>query len=96
MENKLSPELTRRIDLHKFEKLMRKGIPYTYYDSPDLKTFKYKLFHVTLENYLYYAYNINLEEMSTNDVDNFIQYLDETFGELTKHYYNNFKKQGRV
>jgi len=96
MENNLPPVFTRRIDLHKFEKMMRKGISYTYYDSQDFKTFKYKLFHVTLENYLFYGYNINLEEVSTKDIDSFIQYLDDKFGELTKHYYNNFKKKGKL
>ncbi|MGA1611964.1 MAG: SAF domain-containing protein [Ilumatobacteraceae bacterium] len=46
---------------------MKKGIPYTFYDSSSLEDFKYKLLHVTLENYLFYGYNIDLEKIPTED-----------------------------
>ena len=42
-EHKLSPFFKRRIDHHKFEKMMRKGISYMYYESKNLEQFKYKL-----------------------------------------------------
>jgi uncharacterized protein (DUF2164 family) len=95
MKHNLPQIFTRRIDLHKFEKQMKKGIPYTFYDSSDFEDFKYKLLHVTLENYLFYGYNIELEKLPTEDVDIFIDYLSEQFGDLIKLYYNNFRKKGR-
>jgi hypothetical protein len=95
MEHNLSHIFTRRIDFHKFEKLMKKGISYTFYDSSSLEDFKYKLLHITLENYLFYGYNIDLEKIPTEDVDVYINYLSEVFGGLIQFYYNNFKKQGK-
>jgi hypothetical protein len=95
MGSNLPQIFTRRIDLHKFEILMKKGIPYTFYDSSDFEDFKYKLLHVTLENYFFYGYDLDLEKLPTEDVDIFIDYLSDQFGGLIKVYYNNFRKTGR-
>jgi len=90
-ENKLSPFLMRRIDLHKFEKMLKKGVPYIFYESQNLEEFKYKLIKATLENYIYYKYQENIEEMDNNQVDNFIEELIQIFDQFLKHLYTNFK-----
>ena len=59
-EHKLSPFFKRRIDHHKFEKMMRKGIIYMYHESSSLEEFKFKLVKATLENYIHYKYNIDI------------------------------------
>jgi hypothetical protein len=90
-ENKLSPFLMRRIDLHKFEKILKTGVPYIFYESQNLEEFKYKLIKATLENYIYYKYQENIEEMDNNQVDNFIEELIQIFDQFLKHLYTNFK-----
>jgi hypothetical protein len=95
-EHKLSPFFKRRIDHHKFEKLMRKGIIYMYL-SKNIEQFKYKLVKVTLENYIYYKYNIDIEELPQDDVDNFIDYMIETYDSLLEmYYYNERKSRGNI
>jgi len=97
-EHKLSPFFKRRIDHHKFEKMMRKGISYMYYESKNLEQFKYKLVKVTLENYIYYKYNIDIfDELPQDDVDNFIDYMVDTYEPVLKmYYYNERKNSGNI
>jgi hypothetical protein len=97
-EHKLSPFFKRRIDHHKFEKMMRKGISYMYYESKNLEQFKYKLVKVTLENYIYYKYNIDIfDELPQDDVYNFIDYMVDTYDPLLKmYYYNERKNRGDI
>lgn len=93
-ENKKLPSFfTRRIDHHKFEKMMRKGIPYIFYDSNSLEEFKYKLVEATLENYIHYKYDINIDELPQEDKDTFIQYMIETYDPVLTAYYRNFYKR---
>ena len=69
---------------------MRKGISYMYYESKNLEQFKYKLVKATLENYIYYKYNIDIfDELPQDDVYNFIDYMIETYEPVLKMYYYN-------
>ena len=96
-EHKLSPFFKRRIDHHKFEKMMRKGIIYMYQESNSLEEFKFKLVKATLENYIYYKYNIDIEDLPHNDVDNFIDYMVDTYEPVLKaYYYNQRKNSGNI
>ena len=96
-DHKLSPFFKRRIDHHKFEKMMRTGISYMYFESKNIEQFKYKLVKVTLENYIYYKYNIDIEELPQDDVDNFIDYMVDTYEPLLKtYYYNERKNRGGI
>ena len=93
----LSPFFKRRIDHHKFEKMMRKGIGYIYFESKSLEEFKYKLVKATLENYIHYKYNIDIEDQPQDDVDNFIDYMIKTYDSLLKgYYYNEIKSRGGI
>ena len=91
-EHKISPFFKRRLDHHKFEKMMRSGISYMYFESKNLEQFKYKLVKATLENYIHYKYNLDIENLPKNDVDNFIDYMIETYDALLKMYYYNERK----
>jgi len=96
-EHKLSPFFKRRIDHHKFEKMMRKGIIYMYHESSSLEEFKFKLVKATLENYIHYKYNIDIEELPHDDVDNFIDYMVDTYEPVLKmYYYNERKNNGNI
>ena len=92
-ERKLPSFFTRRVDHHKFEKMMRKGIPYIFHDSNSLQEFKYKLVEATLENYIYYKYDINIDELPQEDKDTFIQYMVETYDPVLTAYYRNYYKK---
>lgn len=91
-EHKISPFFKRRLDHHKFEKMMRSGISYMYFESKNLEQFKYKLVKATLENYIHYKYNLDIENLPKNDVDNFIDYMIEIYDALLKMYYYNERK----
>jgi hypothetical protein len=91
-EHKISPFFKRRLDHHKFEKMMRSGISYMYFESKNLEQFKYKLVKATLENYIHYKYNLDMENLPKDDVDNFINYMIETYDALLKMYYYNERK----
>lgn len=93
-ENKKLPHFfTRRVDHHKFEKMMRKGIPYMYYDSNSLEEFKYKLVEATLQNYIFYKYNIEIEkELPKEDIDEFVKHMISVYNPVLVMYYRNMKK----
>ena len=96
-EHKISPFFKRRIDHHKFEKMMRKGVGYIYFESKSLEEFKYKLVKATLENYIHYKYNIEIEDQPQDDVDNFIDYMIKTYDSLLKgYYYDERKSRGGI
>ena len=90
---KLPSFFTRRVDHHKFEKMMRKGIPYIFHDSSSLQEFKYKLVEATLENYIHYKYDINIDELPQEDKDTFIQYMIDTYDPVLTAYYRNYYKR---
>jgi hypothetical protein len=92
-DKKLPSFFTRRIDHHKFEKMMRKGIPYIFHDSNSLQEFKYKLVEATLENYIHYKYDINIDELPQEDKDTFIQYMIEVYDPVLTAYYRNYYKK---
>jgi hypothetical protein len=92
-DKKLPSFFTRRIDHHKFEKMMRKGISYIFHDSNSLQEFKYKLVEATLENYIHYKYDINIDELPQEDKDTFIQYMIEVYDPLLTAYYRNYYKK---
>ena len=91
----ISPFFKRRIDHHKFEKMMRQGIPYVYYDSSNVEEFKFKLVTATLENYLHYKYNIELTDVPSDDVVSFVEYMVDTYDPLLAQYYRNMRREGR-
>ena len=91
-EHKILPFFKRRLDHHKFEKMMKLGISYMYFESKNLEQFKYKLVKATLENYIHYKYNADIENLPKDDVDNFINYMIETYDALLKMYYYNERK----
>jgi hypothetical protein len=95
-EHNIPPFFKRRIDHHKFEKMMRTGIPYVYYDSSNVEEFKFKLVTATLENYLHYKYNIDLETVPSEDVVSFVEYMVDTYDPLLAQYYYNMRRDGRV
>ena len=92
--NKLPYFFTRRVDHHKFEKMMRKGIPYMYYDSNSLEEFKYKLVEATLQNYIFYKYNIEIEkELPKEDIDKFVKHMISVYDPVLVMYYRNMKRK---
>jgi hypothetical protein len=91
----IPPFFRRRIDHHKFEKMMRQGIPYVYYDSSNVEEFKFKLVTATLENYLHYKYNIELTDVPSEDVVSFVEYMVDTYDPLLVQYYRNMRREGR-
>jgi hypothetical protein len=95
-DHNIPPFFKRRIDHHKFEKMMRTGIPYVYYDSNNIDEFKFKLVTATLENYLHYKYNIDLETVPSEDVVSFVEYMVDTYDPLLAQYYYNMRREGRV
>jgi hypothetical protein len=76
--------------------MMRTGIPYVYYDSSNVEEFKFKLVTATLENYLHYKYNIDLETVPSEDVVSFVEYMVDTYDPLLAQYYYNMRREGRV
>ena len=96
-KQKLSPFFKRRIDHHTFEKMMKNGIIYMYFESKSVEEFKYKLVKATLENYIHYKYNIDIEDLPHDDVDNFIDYMVDTYDPVLKmYYYNERKNRGGI
>ena len=91
----IPPFFRRRIDHHKFEKMMREGIMYMYYDSKSLEEFKWKLVQATLENYLHYKYEIDLDTVPKDEVTDFIKYMIDVYDPLLKSYYYSARKEGR-
>jgi hypothetical protein len=82
----------RRIDHHKFEKMLRQGISYIFYDSSSLKEFKWKLVEATLQNYIHYKYDFDIDELPKDEVDNYIKYMIDLYDPLLFRYYHNQKK----
>ena len=96
-DHNIPPFFKRRIDHHKFEKMMRKGISYIYHDSKSLEEFKWKLVQATLENYLHYKYEIELYTVPVYDVSDFIKYMVDTYEPVLKaYYYNQRKNSGNI
>ena len=90
-ENKIPNFFKRRVDHHTFEKMMRSGM-FLGYGSKSIGEFKWKLVKLTLENYIYNKYNINLDDLNQEDVDSFIIYMIDVYDPLLIRYYNNMKK----
>ena len=94
-EHNIPPFFRRRINHHKFEKMMRQGIMYIYYDSKSLEEFKWKLVQATLENYLHYKYEIDLDTVPEDEVTDFIKYMIDVYDPLLKSYYYNARREGK-
>ena len=92
-DSKLPSSFRRRLDLHKFEKIMKKGIVYVYYDSNSLEEFKNKLILATLENYIFYKYEKELEEFPQNEIEAATAHLLQVFDPLLTMYYRNTKNE---
>ena len=89
---KLPPFYTRRIQHHAFEKLMRTGIQYNFYNSKSLEEFKYKLIKDTLATYIDIKYEIDIDTLPKEDNDVFISYMMQQYDSLLTRYYRKFKK----
>jgi hypothetical protein len=89
---KLPPFYTRRIKHHLFEKLMREGINYNFYNSKSLEEFKYKLIKDTLATYIDIKYEIDIHTLPKEDNDVFISYMKQQYDSLLTMYYRKFKK----
>jgi hypothetical protein len=87
----ISTFFKRRINHHKFEKMLRQGISYIFYDSSSLKEFKWKLVEATLQNYIHYKYDFDIDELPKDEVDNYIKYLIDQYDPLLSKYYHNQK-----
>ena len=74
---------------------MREGIMYMYYDSKSLEEFKWKLVQVTLENYLHYKYEIDLDTVPEDEVTDFIKYMIDVYDPLLKSYYYSARREGK-
>ena len=70
---------------------MRTGI-FLSYGSKSLEEFKWKLVKLTLENYIYNKYNINIDELPPKEVDGYIEYMIEIYNPVLKAYYYNSRK----
>ena len=68
---------------------MKNGIIYMYSESNSVEEFKYKLVKATLENYIHYKYNIDIEDLPHDDVYNFIDYMIDTYDSVLKMYYHH-------
>jgi hypothetical protein len=72
---------------------MIKGIPYIFYDTNTLEEFKYKLIELTLQNYIYYKYNIEIsEELPKEDIDLYVKHMISVYNPVLEMYYKNMKK----
>jgi len=91
-KSNLPASFKRRLDIHKFEKMLLKGSSYVYYDSNSLDEFKHKLIQATLENYLFYKYQNELEEFPESEIQNAVTYLINVFNPLLIAYYRNLKR----
>jgi hypothetical protein len=89
---KLPPFYTRRIKHHLFEKLMRTGIQYSFYNSKSLEEFKYNLVKDTLDTYIDIKYEINTDTLPKEDNEMFILYMIQQYDHLLTMYYRKFKK----
>jgi hypothetical protein len=89
---KLPPFYTRRIQHHSFEKLMRTGIQYSFYNSKSLEEFKYNLVKDTLDTYIDIKYEINTDTLPKEDNEMFISYMMQQYDHLLTMYYRKFKK----
>jgi hypothetical protein len=85
--------LRRRVDLDKFKEMLPKGVPYIFYDTRGFDDFKYELVMSTLSNYIFYKYNMELDQLPQEEVNQFIEFLVETFHDLIKQYYDDFVEQ---
>jgi hypothetical protein len=72
--------------------MLLKGSSYVYYDSNSLDEFKHKLIQATLENYIFYKYQNELEEFPESEIQNAVTYLLNVFDPLLIAYYRNLKR----
>lgn len=92
-DSELPSSFRRRLDLHKFEKNLKKGILYVYYQSNSLEEFKNKLVQATLENYMFHKYQKELFEFPETEINKTINYLIKVFDPLLTNYYRSTKNE---
>lgn len=85
--------LTRRVDLDKFKEMLPKGVQYIFYDTRGFNDFKYELVMATLSNYIFYKYNMEVDELPPEELDQYIEFLVATFHDLIKQYYDDIVEQ---
>jgi hypothetical protein len=76
--------------------MLKQGVHYVYWDSEGLKSFKKELLTTTLSNYIFYKYNIELDTLDKNEIDDYINKLSKSFDHLITSYYKEFQLNGRI
>ena len=85
-DNKIHSSFLRRIDMDQFKKELDRGKVYLFYDSNSLEEFKWKLVVATLENYMFYGYNIDIDTSEDYVVETIKTLVDIFDDELTFMY----------
>lgn len=84
----------RRFNSHKFEKIMKKGAIYAYWDTTNREQFKRELASSAADALLYAGYSIDAEiHLTKEDMDSITDYVIELFNPLMDLYYNNLRKE---
>jgi hypothetical protein len=87
----------RRVNLDEYGNMLKRGVPYIFYESHSLDEFKYKLLLTTLSNYIYYKHDKNIwMDLDEEVIDSFVNKLDEIFGDMVTSYYNHFRIFGKI
>jgi len=94
-ETNLSIYFRRRVDSHKFEKMMRNGGFSSYMISSNFEGFKNDLLYSTLEKYLNRYHNENINDVDREEILRYMNHLESVFGGLLKMYYKNLKKNDK-
>jgi hypothetical protein len=50
------------------------------------------LVEATLQNYIHYKYDFDIDELPKDEVDNYIKYMIDLYDPLLFRYYHNQKK----
>jgi hypothetical protein len=83
-ETNLPIYFRRRVDSHKFEKMMRNSLFNSYMVSSNFDGFKNDLLYSTLEKYLNRYYNENLNDIDREEILKYVNHLESVFGGLLK------------
>lgn len=82
----------RRIDSHKFEKIMKNDMMYSYLLTSCFDGFKNEILYSTLEKYLKRYHDEIINDVNREDVLKYLNHLESVFGDLIKMYYKNLRK----
>jgi len=89
-DKKIPPYFRRRIDLKEFEDQLEKGKVYIFYDSNSLEEYKWKLVTATLENYIYYNYDTEIDSADNSTyetIENLVNIFDDKLTDMYDSVY---------